>query len=205
MSIGNWSRGAWAGAASVVAVLAAVVAVAFALGADDDDAGASPAAETSDTGSPSTPSAPSPTRSEKPAPPPEIDYRDAVQRAARGGLAPFVPDGRRWVVTAAEYRDGSWRLVVEDGASEAQVVQTADHGPAALVTHHLKDARKGAAVNLARWQLGTWASWSDDSRHALTREFDHGVVIVTGPDAATVRSATESLLTYESPRGGGGG
>jgi hypothetical protein len=205
MSIREWSRGAWAGVAGVIAVLAVVVGVAVAVSADDGDADTSSSPEASDpatTDSPSSSASSPPT--DKPKPPPEIDYLAVVKRAAADGLAPLVPSGGGWVVTAAEYRDGSWQLVLEDGESQTQVIQTSGVEPAALVSRHLADARQGDAVDLRRWQLGEWSSWTDESRHALSHEFKHGVVVVTGDDPGTVLSATQSLLTYETGRGGEG-
>ena len=178
MGIREWTRGAWAGVAGVVAVLTVVVGIAVAVNADEDDADTGSAPQPTDDTSLGAPE-PSATTTDRPQPPPEIDYRPAARRAAQGGIAPFVPDGRSWVVTAADYRDGSWRLVIADGVSEVHVVQTAGGDPGALVARHLDDPRRGEPVDLARWQLGEWGSWSATGRHALTRAFTHGVVAVT--------------------------
>ena len=114
-----------------------------------------------------------------------------MTRAAADGLAPFVPSGGGWVVTAAGYRDGSWQLVLEDGESpDAGHPDPASSLPRSSLSRHLADARQGEAVDLRRWQLGEWSSWTDESKHALTHEFKHGVVVVTGSDAEAVLSAT---------------
>jgi hypothetical protein len=199
-----------------VAGLALIAATAVACGSDDGDdtTAADTAAPSAGATTPSTAETPtessSPVSSDAPStdpvPSPIIDK--AVKGAIKDDFPALVPSGvpDGWTVLSATYagkRGGIWQIALTDPNGAPVTLMQSTASAADLVAQLLPDGQASGTVRISG--TGKWKVYQGSGSSALAKDLAGTGAVVVGPDAETVATLADQLLTAEdggNPDGG---
>jgi hypothetical protein len=202
--------------------LAGLTLVAVAAAGCGDDTGDGPSA--SDP-APSGSSSPSAADSESPSvtissptggmtdngdPVPSPIINKAVKAAIQDDFPALVPAGvpAGWKVTKATYtpkRGGQWWIHVTDVNGVDVTLAQSKKPVGGIVNQYFPGAQAAGDVDLGDNGTGTWTAYTGSGGAALAKALSGTSAVVVGPDAATVKTFAEQLLTAEDAGNSDGG